>query len=136
MRAQRNAYGSLERPESRSMLAGDVLAALVAGNLQITGDASDNNIAVQQLAGGNWQVSGIGTTINGAAANFATAGVNSISINLNGGNDTLNLHTGSVAGAVSVIAAAGNDNLTVADLSVTGALTVDAGTGADVAAIQ
>ena len=93
----------IEPLERRALLAGNVLAAVTAGNLVITGDASDNNIEVQQLAGGTWQVSGLSTNINGGAAVFTTPGpVANVTVDLGAGNDTANIHNGSVTGALSV----------------------------------
>ena len=76
------------------MLAGNVTAALVGTELQITGDIGNNNIDVQQLANGDWQVSGIATQINGLNTPFTAAGVTDIAIDMNGGNDRLNVHDG------------------------------------------
>src|SRR5262245_43982220 len=86
----------IEPLERRALLAGNVLAAVTAGNLVITGDASDNNIEVQQLSNGNWQVSGTGTMINGVTTAFVSnVPVANVTADLGAGNDTANIHNGS-----------------------------------------
>src|SRR5262245_314780 len=88
----------IEPLERRALLAGNVLAAVTAGNLVVTGDVGDNNIEVQQLANGTWQVSGTSTTINGVPSFTTPAAVASVMVDLGAGNDTANIHNGSVTG--------------------------------------
>ena len=51
-KSNRRSTRFIEPLERRALLAGNVLAAVTAGNLVVTGDVGDNNIEVQQLANG------------------------------------------------------------------------------------
>jgi len=85
----------LEGLESRQLLAGDILASVVNGQLRISGDAADNGILLRSAAGGGVEVvgtstGGLATTINGGTSSFITTkALKGVSINLGGGNDSL-----------------------------------------------
>src|SRR3954471_17120751 len=84
----------LEYLESRQVLAGNVLASVVHGQLNITGDAADNGVTLRTAAGGGLEVvgtsaGGAATTINGQANFTTTAAIRGTNIDLRAGNDTL-----------------------------------------------
>jgi hypothetical protein len=88
--------------ESRQLMAGDVTVAVLNGDLKITGDAKDNDVAVVQtmvqghVVPGSYYVSGLnGTTINGASGGAYFTGVTrDFLMNLTqGGNDHLAMGT-------------------------------------------
>ena len=49
----------VERLERRTLLAGNGTAALIAGNLDLTGDSSSNAVQVSQVSAGTWKVQGL-----------------------------------------------------------------------------
>jgi hypothetical protein len=78
---------AFESLEDRWLLAGNVTAQIVKGNLVIKGDSSDNQITITAAA-----VTGVGTTVNGVAAfTIPSTFAGGIKMNLKGGNDTATL---------------------------------------------
>lgn len=149
-----------EALEARTLLSGDVTAALVRGNLVLTGDVEDNSIVVNQVAGtASYTItSGDGTTtVNGGldivtiddvtrgvrmkmlAGNdqvlFDTAVVTgAVNIDMGVGDDTLTLDA-ITATSLAVTMGAGNDTFTGLALTVTGATKVNLGSGDDTATL-
>src|SRR5262245_56598606 len=136
MRAYRNQsrrFG-FESLEHRTLLAGNVTAAVAAGTLALNGDGSGNAIQVWQ-SGANWKVQGLGTTVNGSFSVQTFAGVTNIVAALEGGNDFIRVFDGVLPGALVVSDSGGND---VAQLSnITAAsITVNVGDGRDTVALN
>jgi hypothetical protein len=96
---------SLERLESRQLMAGEVLIEVVDHQLHITGDALDNNIAIEWLGGDSYQIRSTfsnnclanepPTMIrvgNSVAESQTVSGVtDDIEINMRGGADVIRL---------------------------------------------
>src|SRR5262245_53650749 len=64
----RNRFRSfaVEQLEERSLMAGDVTAALVGNTIRITGDADHNGVWIRQIAADQYRVEGANnTTVNG-----------------------------------------------------------------------
>ncbi|ADB14799.1 hypothetical protein Psta_0103 [Pirellula staleyi DSM 6068] len=133
--------------EARSMMAGDVTAAVVGGDLVLTGDNQDNAIVVKQFLGNQFLVAGLNadgspTTINGQANQLFTFN-GDLRVQLNGGDDVITLDkpqllnpifgvsTTKFPGAVSVEGNNGNDKLILRDVSIRETLDVDMGNGDD-----
>ncbi len=93
-----------ERLEHRSLLAGNVLVAVNAGELDITGDNAANSIQVGQVSPGTWKVTGIATKLNGGNAPVTESGVSTIDIQLSGGNDTCIVTGGTLTGGLFIMA--------------------------------
>jgi hypothetical protein len=103
--SRRNSYknGSrrlfVEGLEHRQVLAGDVLATMIGGNLMIRGDAADNGLHLTMQTDGSIEVSGVeaggsATTINGSAEPFVANNVRHLTrINLGAGDDALTIDT-------------------------------------------
>ncbi len=91
MRTNRRSMRTFETLENRSMLAGNVVAAVDGGgNLTITGDAKSNIIYLAETASGGWRIQGLDTKINGHAKTFVTAPVTgNISVDMGDGNDQI-----------------------------------------------
>src|SRR5690348_6679077 len=102
-----------ERLENRALLAGNVTAAVVAGTLNLTGDASGNALLVVQTASNTWRVQGLGTTINGGNTAFLASGVTDITADLMDGNNFIRVAGGSLSGSLSLTAGTGNDSIQV-----------------------
>ena len=83
--------------EIRTLMAGDVTAAVVSGVLEISGDGSNNSIQVKQ-SGANWKVQGLGTTVNGSNSAQSFSGVTDIHIDLGEGNDFIAASKGTLSG--------------------------------------
>ncbi|WP_254507641.1 hypothetical protein [Anatilimnocola floriformis] len=85
----------LEGLEGRAVLAGNVWAAAIGGNLMIQGDAADNGLHLQTMSDGSVQLSGVNaggsaTTINGSSAPFVASDVQFLTrVALGNGNDNL-----------------------------------------------
>jgi hypothetical protein len=110
---------SFERLETRQMMAGNVSAAVVGTNLTITGDNLENYLTLHEIgATGRWEVVGLKTSINGNAPHFSTSGpIESITINLNGGNDRLTIQGGGIS-SLNINAGDGNDRTILANLQI------------------
>ena len=89
---------SVESMESRQLMAGNVFANVIGGDLVLTGDGASNGVEVRQLGAGVYRI--IGTIhggaqthvwLGGVAANSqVVGGVNDdFQINLNAGDDFL-----------------------------------------------
>jgi hypothetical protein len=101
------------------MLAGDVTAQIVNGNLIIKGDRNANEIAVTQ-SGTTITVTGTDTTVNsGTAAAVLTGFTGSIKLKMKGGNDDVTL-TGLTATELEANLGKGNDTLDIENCTVNG----------------
>lgn len=123
---------SFESLEARTMLAGNVTAALDGiGNLSLKGDSKNNVVTVAQASNGRWVVRGLlGTTINGKSVQ--TYGINGgIKANLGNGNDAIAVLRGEIFGELSIATGNGNDAVAVVKVDV-GTLRVNTGAGNDV----
>ncbi|MBL8819345.1 MAG: hypothetical protein JNL58_25155 [Planctomyces sp.] len=90
--------------ETRQVPAGFVLASVSAGVLTITGDNQANNIQVNPNADGSVTVRGRSlTSVNGSLFSAATfTGVQNITVQMNGGNDTVAVGNGDVDSTIPV----------------------------------
>ena len=136
MRSERPRSGQskrlgIERLEDRSLMAGNVTAAVQGGFLVITGDAADNGVTVDYIQATNsYQVigttpsGGTATTINGldttvpANAQIFTNVTKGLKINTGAGNDLLvfgaaTSSTFVVVGTVEIDTGLGNDTVNI-----------------------
>ena len=153
MNSKRRSY--FESLECRALLAGDVLVAVNAGNIKVTGDALANEIAIVDLGGGKITVTGQpGTTVNGLTgvqtfngvtgsllANLkdgadkvqflgdATHEFPSIQISTGGGDDTVTVDK-VFAREVQIGTGAGNDTVNVWELTAR-SVSIETGAGDD-----
>jgi len=147
-----------ERLENRSLLAGNVTAALSSGVLTLTGDASSNSVQVSQISSTTWKVLGIATTINGSRSAQTFNGVTDIGANLGTANDSIKVSqmalTGNLtiddsaggsqfvqlldvsANQISVTTGAGTDRVNVTDASTAGDFSISTGDGRDSAIVS
>ncbi len=132
----RQNWNSLAALESRTMLAGNVSAKLVAGNLYLTGDSEANEVYVAKTADGVIVRGVNGTQINGASTDFvaypSTATKNgSIIAALGKGDDRLQLDDFELDGDLIVNAGKGNDKLGLSTATVHGLVNFVGGAGND-----
>ncbi len=123
----------LEPLEKRLLLAGNVMAELIDGQLTLTGDDLANAILIAADPEGTCWVSALPddgnsdaatTRINGQVEAVGFIGVRSITVNLRGGDDTLNIH--------DLERASDYPNMPLAhDLILSGGLTLGMGDGDD-----
>ena len=122
--------------ESRVLLAGNVTAGLVDGNLTITGDADDNNVEVV-VTGEGVVVRGLdGTTVNGSADDAvmipgedAIAG--SLTANLGDGNDRIQIEGVDIRRRTTISGGNGDDEIGLTSLSARRKVELHGGTGND-----
>jgi hypothetical protein len=130
-RASKRSLG-FEYLEDRTPLAGDVTATVVAGVLQITGDADANSILVRQQ-GAVWNVSSAdsSTTINGSLSSQRFSGVSDLAVDLLAGDDFIKVFNGALSGSLAIASrAGGNSTVQLLKLKATN-ITVNTGDGAD-----
>lgn len=101
--------------ESRTLLAGNVTAAIVDGELLITGDDAANDITILKTAAGVI-VRGNSTTINGASTDFvafatAVTTTGKITADMGAGDDKVQIDDLTLDGRVVFNGGAGNDKL-------------------------
>src|SRR5436190_5785702 len=136
----------VEPLESRSMLAGNVLANVDAtGTLNLTGDAKVNNIDISyDTAAGAYVLTGVNTTIqtplgNVSSLTLTAAGLlgftGAINASLGAGNDVVTVNGASGVdfdGSLTVNGEAGNDSISIGGINkVAGNITVTGGAGND-----
>jgi hypothetical protein len=115
------------------MLAGNVTAQLVDGDLIVTGDASDNRIRIYLGAFGETKLFGDGTNVNGVPdGTFDLTGLtDDVVARMGDGNDTVGF-VGGFAGAVVIEGGNGNDRMeSLGGSSIAAELVIDAGPGAN-----
>ncbi len=108
--------GAVPALEGRTLLAGNVTAAIVDGVLQVTGDDADNDIRIIETADGVIVRGQNTTTINGAATDFvafaAALDANGpIEIRMGAGNDAVQVNDFQLNGTLYVEGGAGDDRL-------------------------
>jgi hypothetical protein len=133
-----NRKRQFETLETRTLMAGNVTAAVAGGNLTITGDKSANIISVTELSNNRWQIIGGATKINGKNQTFVTDPVTgSVTISMQGGNDSLVLHNASVDGGhLTILMGDGNDTATLTNVDIGTFLHFEGNSGNDVLAIN
>ena len=120
--------------ESRTLLAGNVTAQLVRGNLHLVGDAAANDIKIAETAAGI-VVQGLnGTTINGAATDFvafavALTSTGSINASLGAGNDKMQVDDVTLDRHLVVNGGSGNDQLGLTNADILGGVWFTGGAG-------
>jgi hypothetical protein len=129
---------TLEGLESRQVMAGNVVAGMVAGSLNLTGDFQSNQVELHQLGVGIYKVEGLGgTTINGMPSQVFGGVVGNINCNMNFGDDRVLIdEIFSTPANLNVDMGLGNDlvqlyGTSTAPIKVQGHLNVLTGQGAD-----
>src|SRR5262245_17041051 len=101
--------------EDRWLLAGDVTAQIVKGNLVIKGDSSDNVIAITSDAAGSVTNTGTDTTVNSSATAATLTGFTGhIKMKMKSGNDDV-AGTGVTTNGIEADMGDGNDTLAYVD---------------------
>lgn len=122
----------LERLEDRVVLAGNVTATLVDDTLTIVGDQLGNEISITQ-SGTDVVISGLpGTTVSGAAT-IPALDILNVLIQLNSGNDNVEVIDLDLSGNLSINTANGSDVVTITEgsLILGGDLSIRTGNGND-----
>jgi hypothetical protein len=135
-RGNQSGRPALEVLERRVLLAGDIAAAVLDGELAILGDDQSNRIIIERSPTGTdsntFQLTPVdGTTINGSAEPLTISGVQSIRLEMGGGDDSVLLRDARLYGAFSFGGGEGRDVLTMLRVTVHGAVLLDAGAGRD-----
>lgn len=125
----------IEPLEKRSLLAGNVTASVVDGNLILTGDDAANEIQIhgELLDAKSLMITPAdGTTLNGSADPFSGIGLTrSVILRMNGGDDVVEIRDSDIIKDLRISLDAGNDTLTTDSLLVRQNLVVYGGDGAD-----
>jgi hypothetical protein len=96
-------FPAAEILEVRSLLSGNVVAAVNGTALTLTSDSGDNAVDVFRLNATTVEIDGIGTTINGAASQtFALSSVSGITVNLGSGFDIYEIFSRSGSPALNI----------------------------------
>ncbi len=143
----------VEGLEARALMAGDVAAYLSGGTLYIEGDAGNNNIAVSQNSDGSilientedynpyapigYYVYGQGmvysnsyyTVVNDAHSDTITGYVSSISIDMQGGDDSVEIRDIDLPWDLTVHLGGGADKLTIDNVTTGDDLRITTGGG-------
>jgi len=125
-----------EQLEPRTLLAGNVSAAITGGALALTGDSAGNEVQLS-IVGEDLVVSGLnGTTINGSdtfiAFAAATQTSGDVNVELGGGSDTFSIVGAvTVAGSVNVEDRSGSSQLGFHGVTIQGSVAVTTGRSAD-----
>jgi VCBS repeat-containing protein len=134
---RRKSFLSFEKLEDRTVMAGNVTAIDASGYLLLFGDGGDNQVAITQNLNGSLNVAGTaGTTINGQGSATLGAATRGALILMGEGNDTLSI-TGTTASALNIGSSTtidlggGNDTLNLTNFGTAGSLTINAGAGND-----
>lgn len=117
----------LESLEAKAMLAGDVSAVVVDGDLTITGDEFNNHVAIAAgAAAGEFVITGLAddgggaTTVNGASDALVVSGVTGdVTIEMGDGDDTVQVASGDFAANLTVNTGAGADVVLLGDVALT-----------------
>jgi hypothetical protein len=122
-----------ESLEARNLMAGNVTAAVIEGNLWINGDAKGNSIEVRQTSKTDWEVVGIGTLINGRDKSFVVKNYDGLTrIALKGGNDAVKIADARIDSFFGIDTGAGSDFINLQNLRGDMNLLVQSGDGNDV----
>jgi hypothetical protein len=127
--------------EGRLMMAGNVTANVLAGNLVITGDRLANGVSIVGSAvPGEFVIQGIPTscvptTVNGKRS-VTVEHVQNIAVDLKAGNDILRIGNAKgdvtrIPGALTVDRGPGDKTLLIANVSIGGIANLATGTGND-----
>lgn len=132
---------SFESLEPKQLLAGDVTVSMVGGNLSVRGDDAANQIAITAgTAANSLVIQGLeGTTVTMAgsttpapATGLEVSGVRGIvTVNMQGGDDSVSISDVQLRRGLTVATGAGNDDVTLEHVSVGGLLNVATGAGDD-----
>jgi hypothetical protein len=111
----------MESLETRQALAGDVTVFAIGDTLHIRGDSADNGLAIYSPSEGVLNVAGINqggsaTTVNDVPTQAFT-GINTLIIDLNGGNDALVITDAAFKGSISIQTGEGNDVVGLGEFS-------------------
>jgi hypothetical protein len=133
---------AIERIEDRTLLTGNVIAHVVAGNLVVVGDNKANEIGLQSTSGGKLELVSLDgtTTINGSSSPFTTSAVTGgVSIALGSGNDVVDVGDTSLATSLPhgllIILGNGADQVQIENTSIGGSIVILGGNGGDTIAI-
>jgi hypothetical protein len=105
-----------EQLEDRSLMAGNVAAAVVGGALSLTGDSNANYLVIHQTGTNRFQVQGIATNINfggQSSRSISFSNVSDIGVDLRGGSDSLTVYNSTLSGSMGIEMGTGNDVLSI-----------------------
>lgn len=128
--SRQSKFESLER---RELFAGNILAAYnpVSRALSLNGDGLSNSAVVAPVAGGGIRVTGVATTINGAASMFIPSPyLGAVNVNLAAGNDSIVVND-ILMGSFNLLETTGNDRVTLNNVGVQGNVQINTNVGAD-----
>ena len=122
--------------ESRTLLAGNVIAKLVHGDLQLVGDSAANDVKISHTTAGIIVHGQSGTTINGGSTDFVAFAASvtktgDIVAELGAGDDKLQIDNLTLDGHLTVTGGAGNDKLGMTQSTIHGGVVFVGGAGDD-----
>ena len=122
----------LETLEDRRMMAGDVTARVVNGDLVITGDNQSNEMYLYDNGDGSYVMFGEnGTRINGLSGYPLDGVSDDIRINLRGGDNRIALLGLDLADDITIRTGSGNDKIILSEATIRSNLRMRTGGGDD-----
>ena len=122
----------VESLESRQMMAGDVTAHVVNGDLVINGDNDSNELYVYGTGGGNFVLFGEnGTRINGLSGHPISGVTDDVRINLRNGHNRIALLGHDLPDDILIRTGNGDDTIVMRDATVRSDLRIRTGSGND-----
>lgn len=119
MKGKKKSVRSFERLETREMMAGNVTASVISGDLLVNGDNSANLFQMTEVSGNRWKITGLGgTKINGKTQVTTQAVTRDVQIDAAGGNDNVTILNGSVPHILNVFGEDGNNVTTLQNVKV------------------
>ena len=115
---------SVERLESRCLLAGNVIGTVVGSTLRLVGDAANNDVVLSSPAGTLMLATGADTT--NISVNGSLDGVKRIIWDTGGGADKICLEQLDLAGSLS-IRGSGSQTVSIAGTTIGGSLLIESG---------
>jgi hypothetical protein len=135
---------SLENLERREVMAGNVLASVVSGELRISGDDASNGVVVSRVNDSTIEVrgitvNGVDTKLNGTANGSKTFNnvTRSVYVEMKGGNDVVRFHGTDaqrplkLPSSLIIQTHGGNDSISLFNTKVGADLSIYSGNGVD-----
>jgi hypothetical protein len=129
-----------ESLETRSMMTGNVTAAVNNGSLIVNGDTADNGITITQTGTGTYVVTGDATTTINSQALLTPATLTGVTksfkLDMGSGNDVTTIQNLTIPKNLDFEGRSGNDTLVLTNVKIGNNAKIDGGSGNDTITLQ